>query len=289
MIWYANNNKSLCEAGCDFVQYHKDLGQAECSCEAKTNLNLVSDIQVDKSKLYNFIDIKKIANFDVMKCYNLVTSFDGLKGNIGFYCFLPVFLMLLISCIIFYCKEFKTIKRQINEIVYAKMNYQYMSIVKPKPKPKEVKPKYEEPIFLQFLKKKKKNSVKERRGGMSQSFNQTKSTGNKINNIQNKIQININLPEREEEPKKAKNNQNNQNNKNQNLKKIQNQNPKKKEKQIENIDNEINDDESSLGAPPKKNFPIKKPGIKKMITDIEDKPKKMKKKKKKKKKRMILF
>ena len=161
---FANNNKSLCEAGCDFVQYHKDLGQAECSCEAKTNLNLVSDIQVDKSKLYNFIDIKKIANFDVMKCYNLVTSFDGLKGNIGFYCFLPVFLMLLISCIIFYCKEFKTIKRQINEIVYAKMNYQYMSIVKPKPKPKEVKPKYEEPIFLQFLKKKKKNSAYERRG-----------------------------------------------------------------------------------------------------------------------------
>ena len=253
---FADNNKSLCEAGCDFVKYHANLKQAECNCEVKTNLNLVSDISVDKSKLYDFMDIKKIANFDVMKCYNLITTFDGLKTNIGFYCFIPAFLTLFISLIIFYCKEFKAIKRQINEIVFAKMNLTYMDIEAPKPKPKEVKPKFIEPIFKQILDKKKKNAAtferKGKEGGVKQTIKQTKSnekkiekTENQINKIENKIQININLPENykqnkkklvfsdvqeikelpeEEEPKKSKKNKKN------NLKKKNKKKPKKKKK-----------------------------------------------------------
>ena len=32
---------------------------------------MISDIKTDKDKLYNFMGIDKLANFDVMKCVNL--------------------------------------------------------------------------------------------------------------------------------------------------------------------------------------------------------------------------
>ena len=136
---FSNNNKSLCEEGCEFVKYHYDKGQAECSCDVKTSIPIVSEITVDKTKLYQFLDLKKIANFDVMKCYNLVISIDGVKGNIGFYVYFPTFVVYFISIIIFYVKENKKIKYQVNEIVFAMRNLKYLNV--------KIVPKEPEPII----------------------------------------------------------------------------------------------------------------------------------------------
>ena len=123
---YADNNQSLCEEGCEFAKYDHDNGQVECACDIKITTPLVSEIEIDKESLYNFVDITKLINFDVMKCVNLFFDTKKIVGNIGFFVFIPTFVMLFVCIIIFYVKEFSLIKKQINEIVAAKKKYDYI-------------------------------------------------------------------------------------------------------------------------------------------------------------------
>ena len=64
---YTNNNKSLCEEDCVYVGYDKINKQVECSCSVKIDFPSISDVKIDKKKLYKFMDIKKIGNFNVLK------------------------------------------------------------------------------------------------------------------------------------------------------------------------------------------------------------------------------
>ena len=123
---YADNNQSLCEEGCDLKKYHYDTGKAECSCNVKITTPLVSEIEIDKGSLYNFVDITKLINFDVMKCIDLFFNSDRIVGNLGFFVFIPTFIMLFVCIIIFYVKDYSLIKKQINDIVESKKNYDYI-------------------------------------------------------------------------------------------------------------------------------------------------------------------
>ena len=154
---YIQNNKSLCEEDCNFAGYDKQTGKVDCSCEVKFTLPLVSEIKVDKNKLYKFMDIKKIANFDVLKCWKLITSKVGIVTNIGFYFYFPALITYVLSVILFYAKEFMALKIQVKDIIYSKVNQKYIHAKKkklPKP-PKKIKPKpkFVQPIFVQMMEK----------------------------------------------------------------------------------------------------------------------------------------
>ena len=144
---YIENNKSLCEENCIFVGYDSTTNMVECSCEVKFTLPLISEIKIDKNKLYKFMDIKKIANFDVLKCYKLIISKVGIITNFGFYLFIPTFIMYIVTILLFYIKEFKLLKKQINDIAFAKKYQKYLEDkrkgkIKIKPKPKPIKKEY---------------------------------------------------------------------------------------------------------------------------------------------------
>ena len=117
---YITNKRNLCEDGCEFKAYNEDEDEVECLCEIKISLPLISEIDIDKDKLYKFMDIKNIANFNVMKCLSLLFSPKGIIKNIGFYLNIPTFVMYFVCMIIFYKKEFNILKTKINDIVYAK-------------------------------------------------------------------------------------------------------------------------------------------------------------------------
>ena len=158
---YKDNNKSLCEDNCKIVGYEPNTGMVDCSCEIKINLPLVSEISIDKNKLYNFINIKKTANFDVLKCYKLLMSKTGLIKNLGFYLFIPAFITFFVSIFIFYLKEFDQLKQQLDDIVYAKRYQKFIKETKKKPqekiklkrseKSKKKKPKFVQPAILQLF------------------------------------------------------------------------------------------------------------------------------------------
>ena len=91
-----------------------------CSCNIKYSISLISGIKVDKNKLYNFIDLKQMVNFNVLKCSNLVFSIEAFKNNIGFYSFFPTIFVFFVALFFIWLNEFKRISRQIEEIILAK-------------------------------------------------------------------------------------------------------------------------------------------------------------------------
>ena len=151
---FAENNKSLCEEGCEFVKFHQDTEKAECSCNVKTDISSVSDIKIDKDTLYKFVDISKLINFDVMKCFDLFFDNKRISKNIGFFIFFPTFVMWFICILIFYIKEYKFVKDQVNEIVTAKIKYKYL--IESGLGEKTLKEYPYHPVYLDFLKEKGK-------------------------------------------------------------------------------------------------------------------------------------
>ena len=101
----------------DMIKKIKDLYAL-----VKLNLvfSMISQIEVNKNKLYKFIDIRQMINFEVMKCYNLLFSLKGIKTNIGFYSFFPTLISFIVSIFFVYFSKFKRIENQINDIILAK-------------------------------------------------------------------------------------------------------------------------------------------------------------------------
>jgi hypothetical protein len=191
---YIENNQSWCEEDCNFVGYDKETGKVDCSCEVKFTLPLVSEIKIDKNKLYNFMNIKKIANFDVLKCWKLITSKVGIVTNLGFYLYIPSFITYFICIIIFNYKDFPQIKNQINDLVYALHLKKYIKttkkllkkkqkkkILKPEPEPEEEpKPKYVQPAFFNIFQRLSK-MMKRRSHPAENSIKNENKLGKKTN------------------------------------------------------------------------------------------------------------
>ena len=61
---YINNNKAVCQDGCDFSKYDYNTLKAICSCEVKESSSSFATMNIDKEKLFkNFVDIKKYCKY----------------------------------------------------------------------------------------------------------------------------------------------------------------------------------------------------------------------------------
>ena len=120
---YIENKLALCEVDCELKGINKTNQKAICKCNIKINFFKISEIIIDKERLYDsFVNINNIANIKVMKCYHILYTKDGLIFNIGFFIIIPIIILKLISIIIFYKRDFPKIKFIIIQIVKTK-NY----------------------------------------------------------------------------------------------------------------------------------------------------------------------
>jgi len=117
---YANNNKSICDENCKYYGYDNVNQRLICSCEVKSSISIISHIEVDKNKLYKYIDLTNMINFKVMKCFNLLFSDKGFKNNIGLYSFFPTIISYFAALFLFILLEFRLILDKINEIIASK-------------------------------------------------------------------------------------------------------------------------------------------------------------------------
>ena len=114
---YINNDMSACEEICNFTDYDNLNNKAICSCEVKKDIKKFSEININKTLLYNsFTDVKNFMNLNIMKCYKELFSKNGLLYNIGFYIILTIIMTHFTSIIIFYSKDFIIIKKTINNM-----------------------------------------------------------------------------------------------------------------------------------------------------------------------------
>ena len=78
-IKYKCQNYSLCEIGCSYDKMDFEHMTILCNCKVKNNISIViSPINFQQAE-------GSSTNFDVVKCSNLVFSFEGKFDNIGFW------------------------------------------------------------------------------------------------------------------------------------------------------------------------------------------------------------
>ena len=138
---FIEGKKEICQEGCDFTDYDYNNKKAQCSCDVKESSNNYADMKFDEEKIFkNFIDIKNIANINILKCYKSLFSQNGIIRNIGSYIIISIILFHIISIFIFYKYQFDEIKDKINDIILGKgnsnksKNVETKNIKKQKPK-----------------------------------------------------------------------------------------------------------------------------------------------------------
>ena len=118
---YIDNNLSLCEINCIFKEYNKDTKKAECECETKNKIGLITEIMNNKNILsINFSSDNSTSNIISMKCTKTLFTKEGLITNIGSYFLIFTFLFFAISTITFYKCGVQIIENNIEEIMNLK-------------------------------------------------------------------------------------------------------------------------------------------------------------------------
>ena len=120
---FNNNNLSLCQKNCSFIEYDKNSKKVLCECELINETSILSDNYFNfnvKELLNEFVDFESKSNIGIMKCYKTFFSKTGFINNIGSYLLLLIIIFFLTFLIIFYYKEQKTIINNIINIMTFK-------------------------------------------------------------------------------------------------------------------------------------------------------------------------
>lgn len=105
----------LCENGCHFKNYSEKT--VECDCITKINLTLISDIKINKEELKkSFNSLSNGLNLNILKCYKILFTQEGLITNIGSYVLLPIIFIHMVNYKIFYLLEKAKLFDKIKEI-----------------------------------------------------------------------------------------------------------------------------------------------------------------------------
>jgi hypothetical protein len=134
-IEYIKDNKAVCQDDCQFSEYNYTIKNAKCSCNIKEVSNSVTDMNIDKAKLYeNFVDINNIENNDIISTIekqknpsnlgitscNVLASKENIKSNTGFFLLLFIIAIFIIIFIIFCTKGYNNLQNKIDDIIYKK-------------------------------------------------------------------------------------------------------------------------------------------------------------------------
>ena len=125
---FIGKNKTLCQEGCFFSQYDYENNKAKCSCEVKSSSSSFGNININKTKLYeNFINIKNIANFQILSCFSVLFTKKGIIKNYGSYSLIIIILTHFIIILIFIIKKvFLNIISIIKDLTYGLKNWKYI-------------------------------------------------------------------------------------------------------------------------------------------------------------------
>ena len=194
---FIENNRTVCQEDCNFSEYNYTSQKAKCSCRVQNFSNSIVDMNINKTKLLeNFKNIKNVANLNFLICHKTLFSKKGILYNIGCYLIIVIMIFKIISFFVFYIKQFDFLKNKINNIIFAKINWE--------PKKKGVKiniqqsKQKENNFFMKVKKIKNKNKlfnvIKENNNIISSKKIKKKQekSKNKLNKKHNSTPIDIN-------------------------------------------------------------------------------------------------
>ena len=187
---FGNNNMSLCEINCNYDGYSMEDKQSICNCQAKNNIDLVSEIANNSQKLSNIFTSEegpnKATNILTIKCTKSLFSKDGLISNISSYVISVSMIYFLLSILLFLKCGYPLLVKQIKDIVQSK---------KSDKSKKNSNRKNQSQAKNNYINKKKSNAPPKRlniKRGMNLNISSNKDSNYKFNNdINNK---NVLLP-----------------------------------------------------------------------------------------------
>ena len=192
-------NYSLCDEGCQYIEFSLEYKTISCDCKVKSNMT-INDTSIN---LNQFDNIKTDSNFGIIKCYNLVFSFKGKLSNFGFWIFLLIVLGHIPLLIIYFYNGLKPIEKYIiSEMVKNGYIRKDKNSMKSNKKRKKNVNKKNPPKKVKINKNSKKNK-KGKYNEVSKRFKKIKSiklnNGSSINNLnksENKIIDELNSDKR---------------------------------------------------------------------------------------------
>ena len=117
---YYQNNMSLCQENCVYINYDYNNKKSICECEVTDDELLLYEKNNNNISFKRTVNIKRIINLNVMKCYKLLFTKEGLLQNIGNYIILIIIFVYIICSILFYEKGYDFLCSQINDILNIK-------------------------------------------------------------------------------------------------------------------------------------------------------------------------
>ena len=186
---YANNDKIVCQEGCDFSEYDYDNYIAKCSCKVKESSSSVAEMNIDKAKLLeNFKDIKNSINFEFLRCYKKLFNKEGIIKNIGCYLILIIIFFHIICIYIFSLTNFASLKKKIINIALKMNKYQFVKDKRKKEKQNNVFKSNEIFVYKKNKKIKKKISkISKKKSIKDSKIKININPKNKIKNKKDKI------------------------------------------------------------------------------------------------------
>ena len=136
---FVENNMTLCEENCELNNYNYSIEKAICFCEIKTSINPNYDYKFNKKEFFkSFIDIKNIANINIIKCFKVALNVKNISSNYGFYITISIIVYHLITTFIFWFISYKKIKMDlfnISIILSSNKSIEFQPIIKAKGNP----------------------------------------------------------------------------------------------------------------------------------------------------------
>ena len=116
---FVDSNMTLCEENCELIDYNYTNEKAKCSCPVKLSKNSNNDFNFNKTIfLKNFIDIKNIANLEILRCFKTIMKINDLSNNYGFF-IISIILLYFISLFVFWFISYTKLSKDLNNIYSA--------------------------------------------------------------------------------------------------------------------------------------------------------------------------
>ena len=126
---FVDKNLSLCENKCRYLGYNISNKKSSCVCEAKTEIQKISELAEKPDKLSNEFSSKQDSDSTInimsFKCASVVFSIDGLKKNISSYLLLSTIIYYLLSICLFIKCGFRLLIMKIKKIVEDKRKIKF--------------------------------------------------------------------------------------------------------------------------------------------------------------------
>ena len=118
-------NLSLCENNCKYIGYSGKRVQCECPVKETFNKFLLEDKSVKDNLIFRFQNNHMQSfNFGVVKCFKILFSSKGFKGNYAAYIYLSIILVDIACALIFCCSGYMSLYTNIKKISEAEKREQ---------------------------------------------------------------------------------------------------------------------------------------------------------------------